>query len=206
LFAGCRAGSDGRRRAAQRRRREKKRDREHVTVSKHPVAVDGSPPAQRALDDAIELARSTGASLTLATVAPELSGWFLEGAAVPPPVNPGSGVPLPTEPVRARLIDEHRQILERARGRVPDGVQTSTVLLKGRVGEAIVRQIRAAGHDLVAMCWSSPRKTGRRSPMAVMATRERTRQTDEDLLPLTGERAIKALAKNDRIWLMARAA
>jgi hypothetical protein len=42
--------------------------------------------------------------------------------------------------------------------------------------------------------------------MAVMATRERTRQTDEDLLPLTGERAIKALAKNDRIWLMARAA
>lgn len=115
------------------------------------VAVDGSPPAQRALDDAIELARSTGASLTLATVAPELSGWFLEGAAVPPPVNPGSGVPLPTEPVRARLIDEHRQILERARGRVPDGVQTSTVLLKGRVGEAIVRQIRAAGHDLVAM-------------------------------------------------------
>lgn len=117
------------------------------------VAVDGSPPAERALDHAIELARSTGASLTLATVAPELSGWFLRGAATPPPVNPASGVPLPTEheQVRARLIDEHRQILEQARARVPDGVQSSTVLLQGRVGEAIVRRIRAAGHDLVAM-------------------------------------------------------
>jgi nucleotide-binding universal stress UspA family protein len=115
------------------------------------VAIDGSPPAERALDDAIELARATGASLTLATVAPELSGWFLEGAGTPPPVNPGSGVPLPTEPVRERLIREHCQILDQARARVPDGVQTSTVLLKGRVGEAIVHRIRAAGHDLVAM-------------------------------------------------------
>ncbi|MGZ4322874.1 MAG: universal stress protein [Solirubrobacteraceae bacterium] len=115
------------------------------------VAVDGSPAAERALDDAIDLARSTGASLTLATVAPELSGWFLAGAGTPPPINPASGVPLPTEQIRTRLIHEHRQILDRALARIPDGVQTSTVLLKGRVGEAIVRRIRAAGHDLVAM-------------------------------------------------------
>jgi nucleotide-binding universal stress UspA family protein len=115
------------------------------------VAVDGSPPAERALDDAIELARATGAALTLATVAPELSGWFLGGVGTPPPVNPGSGVPLPTEEVREQLIDQHRQILERARARVPEGLQASTVLLKGRVGEAIVDRIREAGHDLVAM-------------------------------------------------------
>jgi nucleotide-binding universal stress UspA family protein len=115
------------------------------------VAVDGSPPAERALDDAIELARSTGASLTLATVAPELSGWFLGDAGTPPPVNPGSGVPLPTEEVREQLIDEHRQILERERARVPEGLRAGTVLLKGRVGEAIVDRIRAAGHDLAAM-------------------------------------------------------
>ncbi|MGZ4307135.1 MAG: universal stress protein [Solirubrobacteraceae bacterium] len=55
------------------------------------VAVDGSAPAERALEEAIELARSTGASLSLVTVVPELSGWFLKGVGLPPPVNPAAG-------------------------------------------------------------------------------------------------------------------
>jgi nucleotide-binding universal stress UspA family protein len=117
------------------------------------VAVDGSAHAERALEEAIELARSTGASLTLVTVAPELSEWVLPGAALPPPVNPTAGVPLPTDLAQQReqLTGEYHRILERAKTRVPDGVKASTVLLEGRVGEAIVERIRAAGHDLVAM-------------------------------------------------------
>jgi nucleotide-binding universal stress UspA family protein len=117
------------------------------------VAVDGSAHAERALEEAIELARSTGASLTVATVAPELSEWVLPGAALPPPVNPAAGVPLPTDLAQQReqLTGEYHRILERAKTRVPDGVKASTVLLEGRVGEAIVERIRAAGHDLVAM-------------------------------------------------------
>ena len=117
------------------------------------VAVDGSAHAERALEEAIELARSTGASLTLVTVAPELSGWFLEGAGLPPAVNPAAGVPLPTDlaQLREQMTRVRHGILERAQARVPEGVKASTVLLEGRVGEAIIERIRAAGHDLVAM-------------------------------------------------------
>jgi nucleotide-binding universal stress UspA family protein len=117
------------------------------------VAVDGSPHAERALEEAIELARSTGASLTLVTVAPELSEWSLEGAGLPPPVNPAAGVPLPADLAQQReqVIRQHHRILDRAKTRVPEGVKASAVLLEGRVGEAIIERIRAAGHDLVAM-------------------------------------------------------
>lgn len=117
------------------------------------VAVDGSAHAERALEEAIELARATGAALTLATVAPELSAWFLEGAGLPPPVNPAAGVPLPTDLAQRReqLTREYHEILDRAQTRVPEGMNASTVLLEGRVGEAIIERIRAAGHDLVAM-------------------------------------------------------
>jgi nucleotide-binding universal stress UspA family protein len=117
------------------------------------VAVDGSAHAGRALEEAIELARSTGASLTLVTVAPELSEWFLEGAGLPPPVNPAAGVSLPRDVAQRReqLTREYHEILDRAQTRVPEGVKASTVLLEGRVGEAIIERTRAAGHDLIAM-------------------------------------------------------
>jgi nucleotide-binding universal stress UspA family protein len=86
-------------------------------------------------------------------VAPELSEWFLEGAGLPPPVNPAAGVSLPRDVAQRReqLTREYHEILDRAQTRVPEGVKASTVLLEGRVGEAIIERTRAAGHDLIAM-------------------------------------------------------
>jgi nucleotide-binding universal stress UspA family protein len=108
------------------------------------VAVDGSAHADRALEEAIDLARLSGGSLTLVTVAPELSTWFLAaGAGLPPAVDLAQ--------LREDLIREYRQMLEQAEARVPDGVGSTALVLEGRVGEAIVRQARAGGHDLVAM-------------------------------------------------------
>ncbi len=85
--------------------------------------MDGSAHAERALEEAIELARSTGASQTLVTVAPELSGWFLEGPGLPPPVNPAAGMPLPTDlaQLREQMTRVQHGILERAQARVPEG-------------------------------------------------------------------------------------
>jgi nucleotide-binding universal stress UspA family protein len=62
-------------------------------------------------------------------------------------------VPLPTDLARLReqMTRVQRRLLDRAQARVPDGMKANTVLLAGRVGEAIVERVRAAGHDLVAM-------------------------------------------------------
>jgi nucleotide-binding universal stress UspA family protein len=108
------------------------------------VAVDGSAHADRALEEAIDLARLSGGSLTLVTVVPELSTWFLAaGTGLPPPVDLAQ--------LRDDLLREYGQMLEQAEARVPDGVRSTALVLEGRVGEAIVRQVRAGGHDLVAM-------------------------------------------------------
>ena len=118
------------------------------------VAVDGSQHAERALEEAVDLARLGGGSLTLVTVAPELSGWFpVPGAGLPPPVNPTAGVPLPTDlrELRQDLVKAHRHILEQAQTNVPADVRATARVLDGRPGEAIVRQVRAGQHDLVVM-------------------------------------------------------
>jgi nucleotide-binding universal stress UspA family protein len=106
------------------------------------VAVDGSAHAERALADAIELARSGGASLTVVTVVPELSAWITGGPMGPPP-NLG--------PIGEELERDYRLRLEEAAGRVPDDVPHSARLLEGRPAEAILRQVREGGHDLVVV-------------------------------------------------------
>ena len=50
------------------------------------VAFDGSPHAERALAEAIDLAEATRGELTVLSVAPEVSSAVLAGS-VPPPTN-----------------------------------------------------------------------------------------------------------------------
>ena len=118
------------------------------------VPTDGSAHAQRALEEAIDLVRLSGGSLTLATVVPDISGWFpVRSGGTPPPVNPAAGVPLPDDLDRVRedLRQQYRERLEQVQCTVPDDVESTAVLLKGRPADAIVRQVCVGGHDLVMM-------------------------------------------------------
>jgi nucleotide-binding universal stress UspA family protein len=104
------------------------------------VAIDGSPDADRALTEAIDLAQSERARLTLfsTVVTPAASAY----------VGAGGGVAL----TLARDAEGDTQaILRAAVERVPDDVSVSVVLSRDPVRPALIHQIEAAGHDLVVM-------------------------------------------------------
>ena len=105
------------------------------------VAVDGSEHADRAVADAIDLAESEHARLTLMTVVRYLPATAYLAVA-------GATTTRLLEDAQA----ESEKILRRARERVPADLPVSTVLLTDRpIGPEIVRQVKDGNHDLVVM-------------------------------------------------------
>src|SRR5258705_3864629 len=104
------------------------------------VAVDGSPHADQALTDAIDLADCEHARLTLFT------------AIVPPPTVAYFGASGDTV---ATLIHDAEanaeEILRRARAQVPDHVSVTSVLTRRPVRSALLRLIKDGNYDLVVM-------------------------------------------------------
>jgi nucleotide-binding universal stress UspA family protein len=104
------------------------------------VAIDGSPDADQALTEAVDLAESGHARLTL-----------FSAVVTPPPV---AYVGVSGE-VAANLIRdakaETETILRTAVQRVPDRVSVSTVLSDEPVRRSLVDQITTGQHDLVVM-------------------------------------------------------
>jgi nucleotide-binding universal stress UspA family protein len=103
------------------------------------VAVDGSPDAEQALTEAIDLAESEHTRLTLITAVcqPPATAYVAAG-----------------EVVTQLLEDMHGEaeaILRRARERVPDGVSVTAVLSEQPIRVALIRQIADGHHDLVVM-------------------------------------------------------
>ena len=103
------------------------------------VAVDGSPDAEQALTEAIDLAESERARLTLITAVSQ----------VPPTAYLAAGADF------GKLVDdaqaEAKDILRRARERVPDGVAVQWVLSEQPIRAALAQQIACGRHDLVVM-------------------------------------------------------
>src|SRR5947199_8329080 len=106
------------------------------------VATDGSPHAERALAEAIDLARQADGSLTIVSVVPTPSTWALGG---------GFTLAADYTTLQQDLERTYREMLEAEHARVPDGIPTKTRLLEGRPGEAIVSEVKSGGQDRVVM-------------------------------------------------------
>jgi nucleotide-binding universal stress UspA family protein len=103
------------------------------------VAVDGSPDADQALAQAIDLAESEHTHLTVMTALPRI-------------VGPGSL--MPGAPVGELIAGAHAQaeaVLRDACDQIPDDLPVTTLLTEQPIRIALIRQITDGHHDLVVM-------------------------------------------------------
>jgi nucleotide-binding universal stress UspA family protein len=104
------------------------------------VAIDGSPDADEALKQAIDLAESEHARLTLFS-----SLVTLPAAAY---IGTGGGM---AATIAADAEAETEAILRSAVEEIPDQVSVSSMLSSAPVRPALIRQIEDGAHDLVVM-------------------------------------------------------
>jgi nucleotide-binding universal stress UspA family protein len=107
------------------------------------VAIDGSPHASAALDEALDIARQGNARLTVITTVPDPSTWLLGGAAY------SGGIDF--EAIARETEREYRELLENAVEQVPQDLSVTKVLAHGRPGERILEQVEQGNHDLIVM-------------------------------------------------------
>jgi nucleotide-binding universal stress UspA family protein len=100
------------------------------------VAVDGSTHSDRAVEEAVDLARSEKGRLTLIGVASLPVVW-----------------PTPHQPVAsdAELEAAMKAVVDEAAARVPDDVPLTRIVRKGVPGDEIITQADEGQHDLIVM-------------------------------------------------------
>jgi nucleotide-binding universal stress UspA family protein len=102
------------------------------------VGLDASATARRALEHAVDLARSGNAKLTLMTVAPPVSTYVTLG-----------GVSVDT--MAADLDKWAKNVLDAALRTVPGDVSSRTVQGRGHPGPEIVKELNRGGYDLIVL-------------------------------------------------------
>ena len=104
------------------------------------LATDGSPDAEQALVQAIDLADSEHARLMIfsSVVSPPVGAY----------IGAGSGV---AATLASDAEAEAETLLRTAVEAVPNGVSVRTVLSRDPVRQALIRQIEVGDHDLVVM-------------------------------------------------------
>jgi nucleotide-binding universal stress UspA family protein len=103
------------------------------------VAIDGSPHAVRALDEAVDLARAQRSRLTLISVASRTAWRLVAG--------PYAGL-LPTQDDADR---EAQNTLRAARARIDDEIPVTTIVGQGSAAAAILKRAVDGTHDLIVM-------------------------------------------------------
>jgi nucleotide-binding universal stress UspA family protein len=104
------------------------------------VSVDGSDHAQRALDEAIDIARAGRGRLTILT------------AVCQPPVWAASGVATGAAALSALDLErEAVQVMRDAVKRVPDDVPVTTLISRRPIRTALMKALACGEYDLLVM-------------------------------------------------------
>jgi nucleotide-binding universal stress UspA family protein len=106
------------------------------------VAFDNSTHARRALEEAVDLARTNKATLTVLTVVPKTSIYATGG---------GYAVPVDIHDLTEQTERAYESMLDAGVGAVPDGLSVTRVLKHGAPGPVIVDEAKSGEHDLVVM-------------------------------------------------------
>jgi nucleotide-binding universal stress UspA family protein len=104
------------------------------------VSIDGSVHADRALDEAIDLARATQGRLTLLTA-----------VGHPPPWAGSTIAAAAAAPTAAELEREAAQIMRQGVDRVPDDIPVTTIVSQEPIRAALMHEIKSSHHDLLVM-------------------------------------------------------
>jgi nucleotide-binding universal stress UspA family protein len=107
------------------------------------VAFDGSAHSQRALDEAIELARVNRGSVSVMTVAPEPSRLWAVGL--------GYGDPLNLDDLGDQVERQFQTILDGALHTVPADIPATAILKRGAAAPALIDETHTKDHDLIVM-------------------------------------------------------
>ena len=105
------------------------------------MAFDGSPHAQQALTEAIDLAQTNSGTLTVISVAPAPSVWAMSGY----------DVPIDVDRVSKELEREYQSMLDGAVRRIPPDIPVTKILKQGAAGREIAGEANAGDYDLVVM-------------------------------------------------------
>lgn len=109
------------------------------------VAVDGSAHAAAALEQAIDIARTQQASLTLITAwQPFNYAYAGAGMGIAPSMEDGQAI-------TAGIKADARLVLDAAAATVPADIAVDACLLEGHPTEVILEAIHSGAHDLVAI-------------------------------------------------------
>jgi nucleotide-binding universal stress UspA family protein len=104
------------------------------------VCVDGSPQADEALAQAIDLADCQHSRLTILTAIERPPAW------VATPMTAAS-----MEPMSVQLQEEARATLCRAVDRVPDRIPVTKILSEDPFRDALTAELRRCDHDLLVI-------------------------------------------------------
>jgi nucleotide-binding universal stress UspA family protein len=110
------------------------------------IAVDGSDHAERAVEEAVDLAKVTGASLTAVTAIPDIAPWVYVGGyggSISPPMS--------LDDLHAQSRREHERMLDDVLERLASGVEVKRAVVQGPPAQAILEQAKSGGHDLIVM-------------------------------------------------------